>query len=89
MDAKYVFNETGSGSLTHRRCPFFRIKYECICLCVCVCVRLVRVSSFTFCNNLLHEVVIEYKKKIFSEISVIWKIWVTKVVLPWLASQTL
>ena len=73
----------------------------CVCVCVCVCVvACVRaycmsfpkitsiISSSTYCKSLLDEVVMEIKNY-FLAILVFRKLWVAKVVLPWLAVQNL
>ena len=75
--------------------------FVCVCVCVCVCMRVCAracctsfpkitsiISSSTYCKNLLDEVVMKIKNYLLA-ISVLTKIWVTKVVLPWLVAQNL
>ena len=93
-----VFNEDckkiRSGSLIRQTCHFFRIKYERRCLCVCVCVRVVRLpwarpplsQVLRYFKKLIDEVVKEIKND-FLAISVIWKIWIAKMVLLCLVPQ--
>ena len=81
----------------------YRCLFVCVCVCVCVCVRVCVcaracctsfpkitsiISSSTYCKNLLDEVVMEVKNYLLA-ISVLTKIWVAKVVLPWLVAQNL
>ena len=72
-------------------CPFYLDKvwvqvFVRVCLCAC-CTPSPKItsiiSSFTYCKNLLDEVICG-NHKIFFEISVFSKILVAKVVLPWL-----
>ena len=55
-----------------------------------MCVRVVRLfrKSPPYCKNLLDKVVMEIKNY-FLAISIFSKIWVVKVVLPWLGAQNL
>ena len=63
-------------------------------VCVCVCVRVVRLpwtppplsQILRYCKKLIDEVVKKIKND-FLAISVIWKIWIAKVVLLCLVPQ--
>ena len=71
--------------------------FVCVCACVLACVRAYCmpflkitsiISSSTYCKSLLDEVVMEIKNY-FLAILVFSKLWVAKVVLPWLAAQNI